>query len=345
VDLSKKPIWIEGPHIFRRNGQLYLIAAEGGTSVQHSEVVFKADDVTGPWKPYAHNPILTQRHLNPERKDPVTSVGHAGFTQTPGGEWWSVFLGTRPYKDNLYNTGRETFLMQVHWIDGWPVITRGDERVPYKAPRPDLPAQAAPAIPTYGNFTLRDEFDGVLSDYWLMMRTPRENWYDLKSKPGTIIIKARADSIGGFGQPSYLGRRQQHMNATVTTTMHFVLPGPGDRAGLVALQNDEYYYFFGLQNIDDQMQIVVSKRTGANDPVNGIIVHSKAIDDIPNATIELRIEAHEGRYSFRYRLPHDKWQLLAENLDGTILSTQVAGGFVGATLGIYAYSPNSKSSR
>ena len=34
-----KPIWIEGPHIFRKDGFYYLIAAEGGTAENHSEVV------------------------------------------------------------------------------------------------------------------------------------------------------------------------------------------------------------------------------------------------------------------------------------------------------------------
>ncbi len=32
IDISKKPIWIEGPHIFRKDGWYYLIAAEGGTA-------------------------------------------------------------------------------------------------------------------------------------------------------------------------------------------------------------------------------------------------------------------------------------------------------------------------
>ncbi|UCD39311.1 MAG: glycoside hydrolase family 43 protein, partial [Fidelibacterota bacterium] len=43
VDLSKEPIWIEGPHIFRKDGYYYLIAAEGGTAEQHSEVVFRSE--------------------------------------------------------------------------------------------------------------------------------------------------------------------------------------------------------------------------------------------------------------------------------------------------------------
>ena len=48
--------------------------------------------------------------------------------ETPNGEWWAVFLGTRPYKDNFYNTGRETFMLPVRWINGWPRILDGDRR-------------------------------------------------------------------------------------------------------------------------------------------------------------------------------------------------------------------------
>ena len=51
IDPSKKPIWIEGPHIYKRDGKYYLMAAEGGTSVNHSEVILRADRVDGPYTP------------------------------------------------------------------------------------------------------------------------------------------------------------------------------------------------------------------------------------------------------------------------------------------------------
>ena len=53
TDLAKKPVWIEGPHIFKRNGFYYLIAAEGGTAEKHSEVVFRSKAVDGPYEPFA----------------------------------------------------------------------------------------------------------------------------------------------------------------------------------------------------------------------------------------------------------------------------------------------------
>ena len=51
----------------------------------------------------------------------------------------------RPYDDDYYNTGRETFLMPLEWKDGWPTFIGGREPVRYALPRPNLPAQPAPA--------------------------------------------------------------------------------------------------------------------------------------------------------------------------------------------------------
>jgi xylan 1,4-beta-xylosidase len=42
TDIAKKPIWIEGPHLYRLNGWYYLMCAEGGTGDDHSEVIFRA---------------------------------------------------------------------------------------------------------------------------------------------------------------------------------------------------------------------------------------------------------------------------------------------------------------
>lgn len=47
VDLASKPIWIEGPHLYQRDGWYYLSCAEGGTGPQHSQVVLRSRNVWG----------------------------------------------------------------------------------------------------------------------------------------------------------------------------------------------------------------------------------------------------------------------------------------------------------
>ena len=45
-----------------------------------------------------------------------------------------------------------------------------------------------------------------------------------------------------------------------------------------------------------------------------------------------------NEYSFYYASTPETWIPVAESADGRVLSTQVAGGFVGAYIGLYASS-------
>jgi alpha-N-arabinofuranosidase len=336
VDRAKKPIWAEGPHLFRHDGRYYLITAEGGTAAQHSEVVYRASSVWGPFEPWSGNPILTQRDLDPARPFPVTSSGHAQLVQTPKGDWWSVFLATRPYRDDAYNTGRETFLLPVRWTgDGWPVILDRGASIPYAQRRPDLPREGAPVIPTHGDFAWRDDFQAPrLQPGWLMIRTPHARWYE--PGPGGLALEARSDGVGGLGQPSFLGRRQQHAYATVTTAVRYVPARDGDRAGLVALQNEEHFYFLGLTREGGRTVVRLERRSGPGEAADGVAVASAPAELRPGRPVYLRIDARGARYDFAYALTRGRWVSLARDQDGELLSTKAAGGFVGTVIGVYA---------
>jgi beta-xylosidase len=339
VDITKKPIWIEAPHILKVDGRYYLICAEGGTAGQHSEVVFRSDSVGGPYVPFSGNPILTQRHLSPSRPAPITSAGHADFVQTPAGEWWSVFLGVRPYGPDLTNIGRETFLLPVRWRDGWPSILEDTATVPYSVRAPRLASESAGADPMSGNFRVRDEFTGQdLGPSWLMIRTPRDRWYDLTTNPGSLTLHARSVPLGVRAQPAFIGRRQQHARATMTTAMRYTPSRLGDAAGLVAFQSDSFYYFLGETMSRDGKPIIrLVRRAGAADNGGEVTVAEAPLGARGDAPLLLRIEARAGRYDFSYAERPNDWRVLARDVDGTILSTHVAGGFVGTVIGMYAY--------
>lgn len=174
ADLSAKPFWTEAPHLIRKDGYYYLIAAQGGTGDQHSEVVFRSRAIGGPYENYAGNPILTQRDLPEDRSYAVGTAGHADFVQTQDGEWWSVFLATRNYGPDLYNIGRETFLLPVTWKDGWPVILEQGKPVPYLAERPKLPPAPRPGQPLSGDYAYVDDFTGhKLGFGWMSVAFPQ----------------------------------------------------------------------------------------------------------------------------------------------------------------------------
>ena len=332
-----KPIWIEGPHIFRKGGFYYLIAAEGGTAENHSEVVLRGRSVSGPYEPAPINPILTQRDLPPGRTQPVTSAGHASFVATPDGKWWAVFLATRPYQDDYYNTGRETFLLPVTWRDGWPDILPAGQPVPILVQRPELPKGAGP-IPTSGSFEIADRFsERKLRPYWMMLRTPKEQWYSLANG---LTLRPRSVSLGSRGNPSLLVRRQQHADASAATVVRFVPAHDGERAGLVTFQSDAYWYFVGLVRHGTKLSVTLDRRAGPSDPEDGATVASTAFAPRPGNPLYLKIAAHGARYDFYYGYAPNRWRVLKRGEDGTILSTKRAGGFVGAMFGLYAYDPS-----
>ena len=339
VDITKKPIWIEAPHILKLKGTYYLIAAEGGTAEQHSEVVFRSKSVWGPWEPYQNNPILTQRHLPANREFPITSAGHASFVQTPNGEWWAVFLAARPYRENHYNTGRETFLLPVTWRNGWPHILDGEATVPYVHQRPNLRPQPTALAMKTGNFIEQEDFGGPrLAPYWTFVRTVREQWHDLTAKPGWLTVQARPEHLGQRGQPSFLGRRQQHAYATVSTAMQYTPQREGDKAGLTVFQNDDFYYLLAVTLANGQPVVQLEQSGGTNAKGATKVLASAPLTATNGSTLYLKIDANGDSYDFFYAQQPEQWVPLQRAVDGTFLSTKTAGGFVGAMFGMYAYS-------
>ncbi|ATI83297.1 glycoside hydrolase family 43 protein [Sphingobium yanoikuyae] len=332
VDISKKPVWIEGPHIFRKDGYYYLTAAEGGTSVNHSQVVLRSKALRGPYIAFEGNPILTQRDLDPARPDIIGSAGHAQLVETQKGDWWATFLAVRPYADDYYNIGRETFLLPVEWKNGWPIILPRGQAIPHKLKAPALPRQPKPAVPTSGDFKYIDEFTGQsLSMEWIGIRTPHEPFYKLKD--GALVLENGAPIGDLNGVPAFIGRRQQHSNATFSTTLQYVPAVNDDRVGLAAVQSDRSNLFFGLTQIAGMPAVAIYIRDNAD--ADTLIASAPLTTKSP---VTLTIRVASGVIGFDYSV-NGRTRTLKEGLDARFLSTKKAGGFVGTVVGPYHHMP------
>lgn len=330
IDLSKKPIWIEGPHMYQRDGWYYLVCAEGGTGPQHSQVVLRSREVWGPYVPFDGNPILTQRDLDPQRALPITNAGHADLVEGQDGRWWATFLASRNYGGTHYHTGRETFLLPVQWKDGWPRILDAGLKIPYVHPGPSFIEADATQAPMTGNFTWRDEFDGErLGHAWMFVRVPKKNWARLDVHPGALTVEPLSEGLDTLKNPSFLARRQQHIGFEASAAL--AVPGSaGTAGGLAAFQNEGHWYFLGVRRIGAQAELFLEKcRAGAVETIARTTI-------TPNRVLRLKISGQEGAYSFAYDSDGSGWKSLLENDDASMLSTDVSGGFVGAVLGPYA---------
>ena len=331
-DLSKKPVWVEGPHIYKINGWYYLTCAEGGTSLDHSQVVFRTKSLSEPFVPYAGNPILTQRDLNIDRANPITSAGHADLIQTAEGEWWAVFLATRAYDKTAYNTGRETFLLPVTWKDGWPIILPQGKQIPWQLPVPKINANTKTfkADPLTGNFSWRDNFkQPTLSFPWVMLRTAPTAFYHLKK--GTLSLDALKVSLDQLEQPAFLGRRQHHTAFSASAQM--ALPPVNTSGGIVALQNETSHYYAGIKNSAGSYTLFVEQANHTSPKV--IFSQTLSTQALPKK-LTLGMEGDAGNISFYYLDKKRHKQYLLKDADAKILSTEVAGGFVGTMLGVHA---------
>ena len=336
VDITKKPVWIEGPHIFKRGEWYYICAAEGGTSVNHSQVILRSKQATGPYVPYEKNPILTQRDLDPNRKDPITSTGHAELVEGPDGKTYAIFLAVRPYEGNYYNTGRETFIAPVKWTDGWPIINPDHKEVKYSYTA-DFKEVKQVAPPQSGNFAYRTTFDKKLDQSLLFLRTNDTSWYKLDKTNG-LTMKLLPETCMGLGNPAFIGKRQQHLTGSASTEMTFTASQSNEKAGMLIFQG-EYNFYYICKSIKDGKQVVQLYKGNPSTKTMDLITEAP----ITAKKVQFKIEADREFYSFYYAETPGKWKLLKDSVDGKFLSTQTAGGFVGSLFALYATSSGENS--
>jgi xylan 1,4-beta-xylosidase len=317
----KGAVWAEAAHIYKVNGFYYLLVAEGGTAHHHAVTIVRSKNIAGPYETYRGNPILTHRHLGLDY--PIVGTGHADLVETQNGEWWMVLLAMRPYGGYYYNLGRETFLVPVRWEDEFPVVSPGTGRVEFEYSVPNLPEHVWDVIPP------RDDFNDVTLAYqWNFLRTPRDDFYSLTERKSHLRLRLRPQHLAEKNNPSFVGRRQQHINFTAKTEFEFT-PQEGECAGLVLIQNNDFHFRFIVTNEDENIIRLIKRSHGQDETL--------ATQPLSAGRYTLKVTAHEQNYSF-YFLTDGQWHTLAENVDGRILSTPVAGGFVGAYIAMYASS-------
>lgn len=337
INISKKPVWIEGPHMYKINGMYYVCAAEGGTSVNHSQVILRSDNIFGPFEPWDKNPILTQRDLDPQRPDPITSTGHADMIQDLNGNWWAVFLACRPYTGDHYNLGRETFMAPVSWTDGWPSINLNFKEVQKSYAFTAAKETPVNYTPLNGAFSYTEEFKNKKLDFtWLTIRSSDNNWFHIDStKNGSLNVSVLPYGYIHDKTPSFLGKRQQHKKGHATTQLSFSPKKEADKAGLVIFQNVGHYYYI-CKSIEKGKPVVQLLKS---DEEAFSVIASQQIKNIN--TIQLKIESVNNVYRFFYAQDDNHWIKLGDDLDARFLSTNTAGGFTGCLYGMYAFTGES----
>ena len=325
-------VWAEGPHIYKKDGNYYLLIAEGGTSYNHAIMVAISDNITGPYIPNDRNPIFSSRHLSYDNW--VHSTGHGDLIELENGRWYVVMLGIRGELKRKSNMGRETFIAPVSWEREpyswkeekilWPVI----------APKSGKILKNNPLIFNETLVTKEtvfvDEFNkNNMGLQWVFRRVPMENMFDLEENPGFLRIYLTPNKLQERVRANFTGIKQTESEFSFETKMTFSPSSDNDEAGIAIVQKDNNFLSFTIKKLSDNISLELKHK---NEIETNIA--SKKIDFNTKIPIKLKVESFNNIYNFYYATENQKFQFFAETPADHVLSN----GYTGAHIGLYATS-------
>lgn len=311
----------EGPHLYRRGDWYYLVAAEGGTEWGHIATVARARSPWGPFEASPHGPILDHRSA----VSPFQAVGHADLVELDDGSWWAVCLGIRPEGGWPHHLiGRETLLAPVTWTDdGWPVVgTGGVVQETHDAPLPHLHRRTEAAARLSSDRPAPDPA-------WVTVRAPLDGsaW---TAEPGRLVLRpGGADPTGAL--PCFVGRRQEHKSFRARTRVRVDHRDTSLRAGLIVRMNSDHWLALAAARGPSgalELELELEQRIGALRVVT-------PLGPVRGDVVRLEVEATPREYRFSV-LGADGEALHAPPVAARLISTEMAGGFTGAFVGMFA---------
>ncbi|KAF3036591.1 hypothetical protein E8E12_007415 [Didymella heteroderae] len=310
----------EGSHIIKKDEYYYLFVAEGGTEVGHQEWVFRSKNgVYGPWesqgKPLWYN----------GSDEEVQRTGHADV-----------------FEDEQ---GRETFLVKVEWVNGWPVFNDG-KNIRFETESRDqvsqLVARSKPgsvrwqAALGYGSDNLELG--------WYQKNTPLKAFHSLTERPNYLRIYGGCYDLSSPEAPALLLRKQESFHDRFSTTLEFNPSRKGYEAGITVWWSMYSFASIGITLVLRRGEliptVVCRQPTGAAGkmttmyPAIASRSASQAFD--ASAPAELSAQATPTTYTMELSQGQFKWAFPFNTKDLCIMPP-VGGAFTGTMFGIYSF--------
>ena len=312
----------EAPHIYKKDGYYYLMAAEGGTEEAHSETIARSHSIWGPYTDNPANPILA--HANAAGQgNPIQGVGHADIIQAHDDSWWIVFHGYRTVSDKAHHIlGRETCLAPVTWAkNAWPVVN-GNGTATVNMTCPTLPLKPFPETPK------RLEFDTEeLELDWNYVQFPEEDNYSLTEREGYLRLKGAAEKLGTRKTSTFVGRRLRNFYFTATTQLDFDPKKEDEEAGMTLLNNGSHFDIM-INKKGGKRILIVKLQFGQTNYTSEEFV-------LKPGPVQLRVTGEKSTFKFSYAQGDDAY-INIETVDSKFLATETVGFFTGVYVGLYA---------
>lgn len=343
-------IFLEGPHIFKRNSWYYLFAADTGTGELHGQSILRSRDVWGPYEMYQAD--FMRRDSNSEAWSILTSrhhadillqkAGHCDLVETAEGEWYAVHLCGRPLDrgepaddtccpgGRRYPLGRETAIQKMRWTEEeWLVLDCGGT-----APQELVPVPSGVSLPQEEEKSgFRDDFNQPeLSLEYQSLRIPMtEKYLSLAARPGHLRIYGRSGLASRFSQ-SLIAVRVTEFDMDIRTKLEFEPEVFKQMAGLIVLYDTDNYFYLHISHDEDCGKCITLLKA-ENKKYEYLTGYLPIPQGVP---VELRAVVKNFYFTFAYRLEGSEWQELAADLDGSFLSDEACteGWFTGTMAGL-----------
>ncbi len=312
--------YLEAPHLYRFGDWYYLLEAEGGTEYGHMVNYARSKDKWGPYEPYPNNPVLTNRNLGGYS---LQGAGHGDIIEDRNGNWWFIHLAFRQIGmwKTFHHLGRETCLEPLYWNeDGW--FTIGEEKTARLEHTLDINGEYQEQQPLKEKTFETTNWDKE----WCYLRIPRFENY--KKGKDSLALRGSKVTLDEADTPTFLGIRQQefHMNLDCN-----VRPGQQE-AGITIYADEKAHYDFGVRGTEKGTSVFVRYTIGEMKQVINEF-------DVTEQEICLHIKADPDQYAF-YVGENDG--ICLGKLETRFLSSEVAGGFTGVFIGLYAENDSDK---
>ena len=337
---------LEAPHLYRRNGFYYLMAAEGGTGYGHGVTLARSRDIAGPYQPGPVNPFLTSNpaphfgrndhdFLRPQLYNPYAELqkaGHGCLVDTPTGEWYVAHLCARPLEpDHRSVLGRETAIQKVEWTeDGWLRLTTGGTLA--RLSTPGLSGTAYPD-PPIDHERLRDDFDGPAIDirFSTLRRPLTEDWASLSRRRAALSIRG-GEALTSRFDVSVVATQLQAFDAVAARSEEVSTEKVAHSAGLVVLYDEKDFAYLRLYYSESLRSTAVGIVLVKAGTKQELLADRVAVD---TSEVVLHVRVRHGVLQFGWRLPSEVvLRDIGPEIDGTYMSDETTRGFTGTMIGM-----------
>jgi len=308
--------FLESPHLYKIKEYYYLMAAEGGTEYGHMVTYARSKSPFGPFTVYENNPVLTNRNLGGFE---IQGVGHGDLIEAPDGSYWILHLGFRQIGmwATYHHLGREVFLSPVQFdSDGW--FTAGDKgttTIEVEVPYVSIP-QKTKDIYTFENTDWNID--------WCYLRHPDYSKYELNEN--SCILTGSDISINDVDSPTFIGLRQKDFKGKISCNVSV----DHGEAGITLYMDEIHHYDVALRQAEDSYEVI--ERLCIGDVKSIESIHKLGTQ----AEVNLNIQMDNMDYTFSVTSQSSSY-VLGKGMT-RYLSSEVAGGFTGVVIGLYAYS-------